>query len=171
MPRREGVSAKLIPSKLLSPISHIPIILGIGLNYALHAKELNTSTPPHPILFTKPPTAVQNPFAPICVPKIAANAEVDYEAELAVVIGKKCKDVKREEALEYVLGYTCANDVTARVWQRKIGQWSFSKSVGDWAYGFASFNFDVERSLTNPSRTVRYILPIRSHARLPFHNP
>ncbi|KAI9209305.1 5-carboxymethyl-2-hydroxymuconate delta-isomerase, partial [Polychytrium aggregatum] len=114
--------------KLLAPLERVPIFLGIGLNYASHAAELKTAPPPQPVLFTKPPGALQHPFEPIVVPRVCADAEADYEAELAVVIGKRCKNVNAHEALHYVAGYTCANDVTARYWQRQVGQWTFSKS-------------------------------------------
>ena len=100
----------------------------IGLNYKKHALETNQPTPKYPILFIKPSTAVQDPFEPVHLPKISPN-HVDYEAELAVVIGKECKNVDKDKALEYVLGYTAGNDISARKWQKTLGggQWSFSK--------------------------------------------
>ncbi|KAI8913147.1 5-oxopent-3-ene-1,2,5-tricarboxylate decarboxylase [Powellomyces hirtus] len=114
--------------KLLCPIPRPPIVLGIGLNYAKHAKELNTPAPKTPILFTKPGTSVTGPGSPIVIPDVAQDAECDYEAELAVVIGKPCRNVSREDAMQFVSGVTCANDVTARTWQRNISQWCFAKS-------------------------------------------
>ncbi|CAG8563687.1 5288_t:CDS:2 [Paraglomus occultum] len=125
------VTDNIVPiRKLLSPLSasQVPLIRCIGLNYKKHALETNQPTPKYPILFIKPSTAVQDPFEPVRLPKIAAN-HVDYEAELAVVIKKECKNVDKEKALEYVLGYTAGNDVSAREWQKTLGggQWSFSK--------------------------------------------
>ncbi|CAG8466629.1 2091_t:CDS:2 [Diversispora eburnea] len=105
--------------KLLAPLdrSQVPIIRCIGLNYKEHAKETNQKIPPYPILFIKPNTSLQNPFESIIVPDIATNNQVDYEAELAVIIKKECKNVTRDNSLDYVLGYTAANDVSARKWQ------------------------------------------------------
>jgi 2-keto-4-pentenoate hydratase/2-oxohepta-3-ene-1,7-dioic acid hydratase in catechol pathway len=102
--------------KLLAPL--IPAaILGIGLNYRHHAEESGAKIPEYPILFVKGPNTLQNPNDPIEIPTTLPSEQVDYECELAVVIGKSCKNVRREDALEYVLGYTCANDVSARDWQ------------------------------------------------------
>ncbi len=116
-------------AKLLAPI--VPsAILGIGLNYRHHAEESGMPVPKQPVLFMKAPTAVQNPGDPIVLPTRLASSEVDYECELAVVIGKTCKNVSRDRALEVVLGYTCANDVSARDWQIRLGggQWTRGKT-------------------------------------------
>jgi 2-keto-4-pentenoate hydratase/2-oxohepta-3-ene-1,7-dioic acid hydratase in catechol pathway len=115
--------------KLLAPIAPVAI-LGIGLNYRRHAEETGAKVPERPILFFKAPSAVQHPGDPIEIPTHLASHEVDYECELAVVIGKRCKNVRREDALDYVLGYTCANDVSARDWQIRLGgsQWSRGKT-------------------------------------------
>ncbi len=116
-------------AKLLAPI--VPsAILCIGLNYRQHAEESGAKIPEFPILFVKTPNTLQNPNDPILLPTTLRSDEVDYECELAVVIGKTCKNVKREAALGYVLGYTCANDVSARDWQvrRSGGQWCRGKS-------------------------------------------
>jgi len=88
-----------------------------------------------PILFIKNPNALQNPNDSILLPRHLRSDEVDYECELAVVIGKTCKNVSREQALSYVLGYTCGNDVSARDWQKKWGggQWSRGKSFDTFA--------------------------------------
>lgn len=105
-------------------------ILGIGLNYRHHADESGMAHPNHPIVFHKTLNAVQDPDAPIVLPRAAPTAKADYECELAVVIGRDCKDVPRSSALDVVLGYTCANDVSARDWQLELGggQWSHGKS-------------------------------------------
>lgn len=115
-------------SKLLAPIEP-SAILGIGLNYRRHAEESGARIPEFPILFVKTPNTLQNPGDPIILPTHLKSDEVDYECELAVVIGKTCKNATRENALEFVLGYTCANDVSARDWQirRGGGQWCRGK--------------------------------------------
>ena len=122
------------PGKLLAPV--VPINLPcIGLNYKKHAAESNSPIPPYPVLFIKNTASVQNPGDPIEIPVKLASAKVDYECELAVVIGKRCKNVTRYQALDYVLGYTCANDVSARDWQRDGGggQWCTGKGFDTFA--------------------------------------
>lgn len=128
---QEGFSATSDPvgeGKLLAPVAATSVLC-IGLNYRHHAEESGSPIPERPILFVKGINAVQNPGDPIEIPVAAASHEVDYECELAVVIGKACKNVKREDALKYVAGYTCANDVSARDWQLKWGggQWCRGK--------------------------------------------
>ncbi|NJD07508.1 MAG: 5-carboxymethyl-2-hydroxymuconate isomerase [Methylococcaceae bacterium] len=115
--------------KLLAPIEPTAI-LGIGLNYRFHAEETKSAIPEHPILFMKLPNSVQNPDDPILLPTHLKSDKVDYECELAVVIGKRAKNVKRQHALAHVLGYTCANDVSARDWQKSAGggQWCRGKT-------------------------------------------
>ena len=116
--------------KLLAPF--VPsVVLGIGLNFHKHAQEINMDVPRYPVLFMKNPATVTNPGDPILLPPTCMDPpEVDYEAELAVVIGKAAKDVSVAEALEHVFGYTAANDVTGRRWQGKkgAGQWARAKS-------------------------------------------
>ena len=116
-------------NKLLAPVAPVAI-LGIGLNYRKHAAEGNNPLPDYPILFMKMPSAVQNPDDPILLPTQLASTKVDYECELAIVIGKECKNASKENALDYVLGYTCANDVSARDWQISWGggQWCRGKT-------------------------------------------
>ena len=105
-------------------------ILGIGLNYRRHAEETRSPIPEHPIVFMKHPAALQHPGAPICLPRTLRSDRVDYECELAVVIGRPARNVSREAALDFVLGYTCANDVSARDWQKHGGggQWCRGKT-------------------------------------------
>lgn len=120
---------RIAPFKPLAPL--VPAaILGIGLNYRKHAEETHAKIPEYPIVFFKNPGSLQNPGGPILIPTALASHEVDYECELAVVIGKTCKNVKKAEALDYVLGYTAANDVSARDWQKQKGgsQWCRGKS-------------------------------------------
>ncbi|KAI8358882.1 hypothetical protein B0O80DRAFT_411871 [Mortierella sp. GBAus27b] len=131
------VTDAVVPvARLLSPIPYVPIFRCIGLNYAKHAEETKMPIPNYPVLFTKPSMALQDPFKPVVVPTICENNQTDFECELAVVIGKPCKNVKEPEALNYVLGYTVANDISARRWQgSNLGssQWSFSKSFDTFA--------------------------------------
>lgn len=98
----------------------------IGLNYRDHAMELGLALPTAPVVFLKPSSSLIGPGDWIDYPELSHR--VDYEAELVVVIGKKAKNVSVEQALEYVLGYTCGNDVTARDLQPKDGQWTVAKS-------------------------------------------
>lgn len=115
---------------LLAPV--IPSnIFCIGLNYREHAVETGKELPCYPVVFMKPTTAVTNPDAMITLPRCCVRGpEVDYEAELAVVIGRPAKDVAEDDALNYVLGYTAANDISARKWQKHAGggQWIRGKS-------------------------------------------
>ncbi|TDU66611.1 2-keto-4-pentenoate hydratase/2-oxohepta-3-ene-1,7-dioic acid hydratase in catechol pathway [Prosthecobacter fusiformis] len=115
--------------KLLAPVQPVSILC-IGLNYKFHAEETGASIPEHPILFMKTPASVQNPGDAIQLPRTLRSDMVDYECELAVVISKKAKNVSKENALDYVLGYTCANDVSARDWQKNGGggQWCRGKT-------------------------------------------
>ncbi|GBE58200.1 ureidoglycolate lyase [bacterium BMS3Abin01] len=101
-------------------------IVAVGLNYRSHARELGMAVPREPILFLKPPSAVIGNGDAIELP--AGVGRVDYEAELAVVIGKTARGVTVDEAHEYILGYICANDVTARDLQEEDGQWTRAKS-------------------------------------------
>ncbi|MBP7142445.1 MAG: fumarylacetoacetate hydrolase family protein [Opitutaceae bacterium] len=126
---REVTSEVATIGQLLAPI--VPTqILGIGLNYRHHAAESGMKAPTYPVLFFKGVNTLQHPNAPIVLPRKMASHEVDYECELAVVIGRTCKNVSRQNALDYVLGYTCANDVSARDWQLKFGggQWCRGKT-------------------------------------------
>ena len=127
-----GEAVKL--GKLLAPIQPTAIFC-IGLNYRKHAEESNAPIPQQPVLFMKSPGAVQNPGDNIELPQHLKSDEVDYECELAVVIGKRCKNVSKAKALDYVLGYTCANDVSARDWQIKRGgsQWCRGKTFDTFA--------------------------------------
>jgi 2-keto-4-pentenoate hydratase/2-oxohepta-3-ene-1,7-dioic acid hydratase in catechol pathway len=120
--------------KILAPVAPTNLLC-IGLNYRRHAEEGKAAIPEYPVLFLKATSALQHPGDPIQLPRHLASHEVDYECELAVVIGRRCKNVSRERALEYVLGYTCANDVSARDWQRHKGgsQWCRGKTFDTFA--------------------------------------
>lgn len=101
-------------------------IIAVGLNYKDHAEELGMELPDEPLIFLKPPSTVIESGQSIIIPQ--ESKEVDYEAELAVVIGRGGKDIEASKAAQYIAGYTCANDVTARDLQKKDGQWSRAKS-------------------------------------------
>jgi 2-keto-4-pentenoate hydratase/2-oxohepta-3-ene-1,7-dioic acid hydratase in catechol pathway len=132
--RRTGASVAVREVKLLAPVVP-PNILAIGRNYKEHAQEDGSDLPKAPLVFMKATSAVVPPGDPIVIPRVAPD-EVDYEAELAVVIGKAARNVPEGEALKYVLGYTCANDVSARDCQRNDGQWCRGKSLDTFApYG------------------------------------
>jgi 2-keto-4-pentenoate hydratase/2-oxohepta-3-ene-1,7-dioic acid hydratase in catechol pathway len=111
-------------AQLLAPVFPTKVI-GVGKNYADHAAEMGGQIADEPVLFVKPATAVIGPGAPIVLP--AASSEVHHEAELAVVIGTVARNVDAEDAGAHILGYTAANDVTARDLQRRDGQWGRAK--------------------------------------------
>ncbi|MED4599277.1 fumarylacetoacetate hydrolase family protein [Paenibacillus validus] len=111
--------------KLLSPVQPSKIVC-VGLNYVDHAKEVNLDLPKEPLLFLKPSTTVVGPGDPVIYP--AQSKRLDYEAELGVVIKKKAYRIRENEAADYILGYTCANDITARDIQFADGQWTRGKS-------------------------------------------
>lgn len=123
------VTSKLARVGSILPPVYPCNILALGLNYRQHADETSVSYPEIPILFLKATTSVIGHLSPILLPQ-AGPANVDYEGELAVIVGKKIKNVSRSEAMEAVLGYTCANDVSARDWQieKQKKQWSRGKS-------------------------------------------
>lgn len=113
--------------QFLAPVAP-PNILAIGLNYRLHALESGHELPDHPALFIKATTSLCHPGDAIVLPAVAPD-EVDYECELAVIIGRKARNVSPDDALDHVLGYTCANDVSARDCQRRLDvQWARAKS-------------------------------------------
>ncbi|KAH7355204.1 hypothetical protein BKA65DRAFT_524830 [Rhexocercosporidium sp. MPI-PUGE-AT-0058] len=125
---------------LLGPLApkDVSIIRCIGLNYKTHILETGRPLPTCPTVFTKPSPTVADHGEDIPIPKIA-QTQCDYEGELVILIGRDAKNVKEEDALEYVAGYTAGNDVSARDWQREAGkagpvpQWSFSKSFDKYA--------------------------------------
>jgi 2-keto-4-pentenoate hydratase/2-oxohepta-3-ene-1,7-dioic acid hydratase in catechol pathway len=117
--------------KLLAPIIP-PNLLALGMNYSDHAKEGGVSLPKAPVLFIKTTTTITDPDSDVLLPKMAPN-NVDYEAELAIIIGKTAKHVSEAKAHEYVLGYTCANDVSARDCQGGDLQWARGKCFDTFA--------------------------------------
>jgi 2-keto-4-pentenoate hydratase/2-oxohepta-3-ene-1,7-dioic acid hydratase in catechol pathway len=115
----QSEAAGLIPD--LSPSK----IVCVGRNYVEHAKELGNEVPTEPLLFLKPPSSLIGSGEAIVYPKLSQR--VDFEGELGVIIGKQARRVKRENAFDYILGYTCVNDITARDLQKKDGQWTRGK--------------------------------------------
>ncbi|HTY90375.1 MAG TPA: fumarylacetoacetate hydrolase family protein [Methanocella sp.] len=120
-----GKEYKLDEVKILPPCTPSKIVC-VGCNYVEHAKELNERIPEEPVLFLKPPSSLIANEENIVYPK--QSQRVDYEAELAVVISRRTRHVKKEKAKDHILGYTCFNDVTARDLQRKDIQWTRAKS-------------------------------------------
>ncbi len=127
-PTFTGRSWPLADVRLLAPILASKIV-AVGRNYAAHAAESGNEVPEEPVIFLKPNTSIVGPGAPIVIPP--STSLVHHEAELAVVIGRPCKDVPAAKALDVVLGYTIANDVSARDHQKQDGQWARAKGGHD----------------------------------------
>jgi 2-keto-4-pentenoate hydratase/2-oxohepta-3-ene-1,7-dioic acid hydratase in catechol pathway len=133
---KNGQSASIDDVKLLAPVLPRSKVVCVGKNYSEHAKEMGGEVPAEPIIFLKPNTSVAGPNDVINWPWMSER--VDHEAELAIVIGRICKDVPRERANEVIFGYTIANDVTARDLQSRDGQWTRAKGfdtfcpIGPW---------------------------------------
>src|SRR4030081_1832334 len=134
-PNFTGRQWPLADARLLAPILASRVVC-VGKSYAAHVAEMGGGTFEDPIIFLKPNTAIIGPNAPIVLP--ASSSEVHFEGELAAVIGRPCRDVPAARVAENILGYTVANDVTARDQQRKDGQWTRAKGhdtfcpVGPW---------------------------------------
>jgi 2-keto-4-pentenoate hydratase/2-oxohepta-3-ene-1,7-dioic acid hydratase in catechol pathway len=123
--RLTGQRYPLAEVRLLAPV--LPSkVLAVGKNYAEHVREMGSELPAEPVLFLKPSTSVTGPGDRIAYP-VKLTDRVDYEGELAVIIGRLCRDVPKERAYDVIFGYTCANDVTARDLQLKDGQWTRAK--------------------------------------------
>jgi len=163
-----GQSSKLEAVQLLLPVQPSKVVC-VGLNYYQHAQEMNLELPEEPVLFLKPPTSVLAPYGEISLPP--ASKQVDYEAELAIVIGKTLRRVSEVEAVAGIFGYTCANDVTARDLQKKDGQWTRAKSfdtfcpLGPWVTtdlepGNLDISLTVNGSIKQFSNTGDFITPV-----------
>lgn len=120
-----GKRVELDDVRLLAPVIPRSKIIGIGRNYAAHAAELGNEVPDRPLMFLVPNTAVVGPDDPVVIPPMTQH--VSYEGELAVIIGRMCKDVPKEKVADVIFGYTCANDVTARDLQGPDKQWARAK--------------------------------------------
>jgi 2-keto-4-pentenoate hydratase/2-oxohepta-3-ene-1,7-dioic acid hydratase in catechol pathway len=116
--------------RLLAPCEPSKIV-AVGVNYADHAAEFKKDPPKEPLLFLKPSTAVLDPLEPIRLPP--RSRRIDYEAELAIVIKKKASRIEPEQTSDFILGYTCFNDVTARDLQKEDGQWTRAKGFDTFA--------------------------------------
>jgi 2-keto-4-pentenoate hydratase/2-oxohepta-3-ene-1,7-dioic acid hydratase in catechol pathway len=156
--------------KLLAPVEPSKIVC-IGLNYKEHIKESQSADKPpdEPVLFMKPPSSLVGPGDRIVYPEIAER--VDYEAELGVIIARECKNAAAIEAEDYIFGFTCVNDVTARDLQKKDGQWTRGKGfdtfcpVGPWIVDKIKYEDLLVESYLNgqlrqSSRTSMLIFPI-----------
>jgi 2-keto-4-pentenoate hydratase/2-oxohepta-3-ene-1,7-dioic acid hydratase in catechol pathway len=134
------------------PVSIPTKIIAVGLNYREHIEEMNREIPKEPLLFMKPNSAIIAHNEKIILPEISER--VDYEGELAVVIGKQCKNISVEEVDDFILGYTCFNDVTARDLQKKDGQYTRSKSFDT----FAPVGPWIQNDLNPDNLTIKTIL-------------
>jgi 2-keto-4-pentenoate hydratase/2-oxohepta-3-ene-1,7-dioic acid hydratase in catechol pathway len=138
--------------KVLPPVMPSKVVC-VGLNYRDHAKELGFDLPKEPLIFLKPGSAVIGHLDNILYPE--QSERVDYEAELAVVISGRCSKVSPEEVFNYILGYTCLNDVTARDLQIKDGQWTRAKSFDT----FCPIGPCIETEISNPHNLdIRLVL-------------
>jgi 2-keto-4-pentenoate hydratase/2-oxohepta-3-ene-1,7-dioic acid hydratase in catechol pathway len=147
------------------------------MNYVDHLAETGAAMPKYPVVFMKSPEAVQDPGRPIVLPRGLRSDQVDYEAEMAVVIGRACKNVRATDALDYVAGFCCANDVSARDWQRQWGGGQFCRGktfdtfcpLGPWlvtpdevpATLDLSIRSRVNGATRQNARTSQMIFPIR----------
>jgi 2-keto-4-pentenoate hydratase/2-oxohepta-3-ene-1,7-dioic acid hydratase in catechol pathway len=159
--RLTGQRYPLAEVRLLAPVLPSKVV-AVGKNYAEHVREMGSEVPAEPVLFLKPSTSVTGPSDRIAYP-VKLTDRVDYEGELAVIIGRLCRDVPKERAYDVIFGYTCANDVTARDLQLKDGQWTRAKGfdtfcpLGPWM-----------ETATDPSDlgiTTRVNGEVRQHAR------
>jgi 2-keto-4-pentenoate hydratase/2-oxohepta-3-ene-1,7-dioic acid hydratase in catechol pathway len=123
--RLTGARFPLADVRLLAPVLPSKVV-AIGKNYAEHAREMGGEPPPEPVIFLKPSTAVVGPRDPVVYP-VRLSERVDFEGELAVVIGRLCRDVPAARVPDVIFGYTCANDITARDLQARDGQWARAK--------------------------------------------
>ena len=175
-----GKRRSLSDVKLLAPVEPANI-LAIGLNYKPHAAETNLPRPSLPLIFIKATTSLAGPTDDIILPAIAPS-EVDYEGELAIVIGRKAKNVPEDDAMDYVFGYTIANDISARDCQMKIdGQWARGKSFDTFCpmgpvvvQGVNGDDLAIQTRLNGKvmqqSRTSRLIFDIRKLVSFCSHN-
>ena len=153
-------TVKLSEVRLLAPVIPRSKVVCIGKNYADHAAEMDSAVPDEPIIFIKPNTAVIGPNDTIQWPRMSER--VDFEAELAIVIGRICKEVPAAKANDVIFGYTLANDVTARDLQKKDGQWSRAKGfdtfcpLGPW--------IETEFELDGQTLETRVDGDLRQHA-------
>ncbi len=153
---------------LLPPCSPSKVV-AVGLNYRDHAEEMGFPIPEEPVIFLKPATTVIGPGTPIFYP--SSSSRVDYEAELGIVIRDRTRNIAPDKAHDHILGYTCANDVTARDLQKKDGQWTRAKSfdtfcpIGPWIEtevdpGDLAIEAYLNNDRRQSSRTAKFIFPV-----------
>jgi len=154
--RYDGREYPLGEARLVAPVAPSKIVC-IAKNYYAHALEMRGSAPEEPLMFLKPGTSVLNPGETILCPP--DSERVDYEGELGIVIGRRCRNVQKDAFRDVVLGYTCVNDVTARDLQAKDGQWTRAKGfdtfcpIGPWIEtGYDPFNAKLETRLNGEVR-------------------
>ncbi len=163
-----GISHAVSQVKLLAPCVPSKIV-AVGLNYRDHAAEMRLAVPGEPVVFLKPPTSVIGPGGTIIYP--AMSEQVDYEAELGVVVKNRIAGITPDQSKDHILGYTCANDITARDLQKKDGQWTRAKSfdtfcpVGPWIESELDTRDLLIESYLNgerrqSSRTSQLIFPV-----------
>ncbi len=144
-PTPDGPAVQLEQVRLL-PSANPSKIVCVGRNYAEHAKELGNEVPTEPLIFLKPPSSLAADGDPVVYPKLSQN--LHYEGELGLIISKRARNINAEDWREYVWGYTCVNDVTARDLQRKDGQWTRGKGfdtfcpTGRWSVPISEVDFD-----------------------------
>lgn len=166
--RRSGESFPLAEARLLAPTEPSKVVC-VGKNYLDHAKEFDSEVPQEPLIFLKPSTAVIGPEEAVEYPSFGTR--VDFEGELGLVIGKRCRNVKAEDFAGVVLGYTCVNDVTERDIQMKDGQWTRGKGfdtfcpIGPWIEtGLEASDLAIETRLNGVvrqhSRTSKLIFSL-----------
>ncbi len=159
--RLTGTTYPLADVRLLAPVLPSKVV-AVGKNYADHAQEMGGEPPAQPVLFLKPSTAVCGPSDPVRYPH-AVSERVDYEGELAVVIGRLCRQVPADQAAAVIFGYTCANDITARDLQAQDGQWARAKGfdtfcpLGPW--------IETDTDVTDVGLTTTVNGEVRQHAR------
>jgi 2-keto-4-pentenoate hydratase/2-oxohepta-3-ene-1,7-dioic acid hydratase in catechol pathway len=154
----EASNVDLATVRLLPPSAPTKIVC-VGRNYPEHARELGNEVPAEPLIFLKPPSSLIASGDNIVYP--ALSQRVDYEGELGVIIGRRARHVRREDAMDYVLGYTCVNDVTARDLQKKDGQWTRGKgfdtfcAAGPWMIPKEDLDLSGLRVVTRVDGEVR----------------
>lgn len=162
---RYGIPGVDVPdnARILPPCWPTKIVC-VGRNYAEHARELGNEVPSEPLIFLKPPSSLSGHNDPVVYPAISQN--VHFEGELGVVIGKRARHIRREEAFDYIRGYTCLNDVTARDIQRKDVQFTRGKgfdtfcAVGPWMIPRDEFETNGARVITRVDGQVRQEAPL-----------
>jgi 2-keto-4-pentenoate hydratase/2-oxohepta-3-ene-1,7-dioic acid hydratase in catechol pathway len=162
-----GLRLPLAGVRLLPPVLPSKVV-AIGKNYADHAREMGGEPPDQPVLFLKPSTSVIGPGAAISYPKLSRH--VDFEGELAVVIGRLCREVPVERVPEVILGYTCANDVTARDLQKADGQWARAKGFDTFCPLGPWIDTDVDPSDLAITTTVNGNVKQNSRTSLLLHD-